>query len=367
MRIGVFLPNWVGDACMATPALRALRAHFGSDAEMLAIGRPAPCEVLRGVPWIDEFLTYRPRGRPKMPGRRDIAWELRRRRIDIAILLTNSLGTALMAFVGGARRRIGFARDARSWMLSDRLPIPRVQGKKSAIPAIDYYLQLASRLGADTSDRRMEIVVNAADQKMAEGVWDEFGWSHDTKTVVINSSGAFGAAKIWPAEKVASLSRALVQRLDCQVLIHCGPAEREDANRTARACNHPRIRSLGECQETNAAKLPLGLSKGVIRRGNITVSTDSGPRHMALALDRPVVGMFGPVSPDWTISYNVPEEIIFLGLPCQPCYKQVCPLQHHACMRDISVDRVFQAVMSRLATEEDGSSHPYSAPLPDVA
>ena len=367
MRIGIFLPNWVGDACMATPSIRAVRSHFGPDAEVVAIGRQGPCEVLAGLPWVDEFIAYRPKGRPNALSRRDVAWRLRKKQLDIAILLTNSIGTTMMAWLGGARRRIGYFGNARRWLLSDGLTVPRENGKKKPVPAIDHYLKLVARLGCDISDRKTELAVDPSDQACAERIWREFGWIDQKKTIVVNSSGAFGSSKIWPSEKVVALSKILSERKGYQVLIHTGPGEREDANRTAKLCANPNVRSLGESQTPECRTLPLGISKAVIHRSELVVSTDSGPRHMAVALNRPVISLFGSTMPAWTLSYNIPEEMIFLGLPCQPCYQRECPLSHHACMRDIQVDRVLHSIQSRLSQDRPHFARPAAAPLPDVA
>jgi heptosyltransferase-2 len=79
------------------------------------------------------------------------------------------------------------------------------------------------------------------------------------------------------------------------------------------------------------------------------VTTDSGPRHFAAAFRVPTVAMFGPIHPKWSVNYNARETELFLGLPCSPCNQHQCPLVHHRCMRDMSVEMVFKAVNHRLA------------------
>jgi heptosyltransferase-2 len=113
-------------------------------------------------------------------------------------------------------------------------------------------------------------------------------------------------------------------------LLHCGPKERESANRIVSELQHPSIASMGIWED-----LPIDLSKAVLRRADLVVSTDSGPRHMAVALNRPVVTLFGPTDPAWTHTYNRPEALLKSQKP-------------QSVMADISVDEVFSAVVAQI-------------------
>ncbi|MGN6547118.1 MAG: glycosyltransferase family 9 protein [Aureliella sp.] len=175
-------------------------------------------------------------------------------------------------------------------------------------------------------------------------LWAQIGFQPERPLVVINSSGASGSAKLWPADHVERLARRLVENHPYQVLLHCGPAERAAANEVADRIDHPRVQSMGRADE-----LPLGLTKAVLSRAWTVVSTDSGPRHIAVALDRPVVGMFGPTEPAWTTTYNQPETALGVkNLACKGCWKKECPLGHHRCMRDLGVETVYGAVIQAM-------------------
>jgi len=339
MKLAIMLPNWVGDACMATPTLRALCEGLREFDEICWIGRPAPLMVLEGLPWADSRLMYKPRARGGgVLSRRGMVRELRRRQFDAVVLFTNSLSSAAIAWLSGIPRRIGFARDGRSWLLTDRIPV--IDGDRNAYtdPCIDTYLRLASYLGCDVSDRRMELAVTEEDRKLTDQLWEQLGFRDDRFTVVMNTGAAIADTKRWPIEHAAATARVLSRQYGAQVLIHCGPAEREIAQEVQARVGESRVRSMG-CMPA----LPLGLSKGAIQKSDLVISTDSGPRHMAVAFEKPIVTLFGSVSAALTTTYNRPETILLLGLTCQPCGKYQCPLQHARCMKDLDSQRVLRA------------------------
>jgi heptosyltransferase-2 len=351
-RVGVFIPNWVGDACMATPALRTLHANLPIGGQLIAIGRNVPLRTLETLPYFAQTISYKPRGRQPNMGRRSLAWSLRRNRLDLAILFTNSLSTAAMSFIGGAKRRIGYARDGRSLMLTHPIAVERDGAKEQCVPAVDYYLKIAEALNCGTDNRRMELVISADDEIRKRQFLKTANWNEDARYILINSGGAFGQSKVWPENHVATLAQRLIENTDRNVVLHCGPAERASTNAVADRLQHPRIVSMGQ-----TAEIPMGLSRGLIGGADVVVSTDSGPRHMAVALDRQVVSIFGPTQAEWTQTYNRPEALLQVSMDCRPCYQRDCPLGHHHCMHQITVDRVLSETLIALenATQSDAA------------
>lgn len=324
---------------MATPVLRALRSGVAGLEHVCWIGRSAPLMVLEGLPWCDSTLVYKPRARgPGMLNRRGLVREMKQRRFDAVLLLTNSLSTAAIAWLSGVPRRIGYARDGRSVMLTERVSVIDGQTNARTDPCIDSYLRLAEKLGCDTSNRRMELSVTPHDRQLTDALWKQIGFQDDRLTIVLNTGAATADTKRWPNHHAVLVAKKLSAEHGAQILIHCGPAEREVADEIQNSANDSRVRSMG-C----LASLPLGLSKGVLDRADLVISTDSGPRHMAVALNKPVVSLFGPISPSLTQTYNVPETILSLGLECQPCGKYKCPLQHAKCMKDLDARQVLDA------------------------
>jgi heptosyltransferase-2 len=156
---------------------------------------------------------------------------------------------------------------------------------------------------------------------------------------VFNTGGAFGAAKDWPGEKFAELARRLAVERGFRVLVNCGPKERDAARAIVAAAADSRVTSLAD-----EAELPIGLTKAVIRRASLLVTTDSGPRFFGVAFGVPTVTLFGPTSTEFTKTFSRHETSVSLELDCQPCMKRECPLGHHACMKDLAVERVLGAI-----------------------
>lgn len=339
MKIAVFLPNWIGDAVMATPALRAVRRHF-AEAEIVGVLRPYVADVLAGLDLVDRVIAHAPRDHdPHRRGWRFVR-QLRRERFDTAFLFPNSLRSAWLAWASGAKRRIGFNRDGRGWLLTDRIP-PR--SKRIPNPVIDEYLRLAAAMGCPRLDRTMEVAVTADDERHFAEFWSQQPERlRDRAIVSLNPGGAYGAAKHWPTESFAELARRIASEWDRAVLVLCGPNERDEARAIVSGADHPCVTSLAD------ARCTLGLTKAAIGASQLLVTTDSGPRHFAPPLGVPVVTLFGPTHIAWSETF-VPDAVhVQLDVECGPCQQRVCPLKHHRCMRELTVDRVFTAAQTLL-------------------
>jgi heptosyltransferase-2 len=352
MNIAVFLPNWIGDVVMATPALRALREHFQS-AHLLGVCRPYVHEVVEGSPWFDDVIYLDRQGQwvrwPK------VAWTLRQRRIDLAILFPNSFRSALVAWLGNAKRRIGFDRFCRGGLLTDRLESLRdAKGRFVPTPIIDDYNRLTQRAGCPWPGHRMELFTTPADERAADIVWDKCHLSAAKEVICINPGAAFGAAKYWQTDSFARLAQDVTGERGSHVLVLCGPKERETARQIVRLAARKTVHSLAD------EPLSLGLSKALVRRCDLLVTTDSGPRHFAAAFDRPVITLFGPTHIEWTDTYYAKAANLQKPVPCGPCQQRECHLDHR-CMTELTPKEVFAAVNDLLARVERG------LPLPVVA
>jgi heptosyltransferase-2 len=343
MNIGIFLPNWIGDTVMATPTLRALRRHFGPAARLTGVLRPYLADVLAGTQWLDEQIFFDPRSRDRALGSLSLAKQLRARRLDKLVLLTNSFRSGLIGWVSRARERVGYVRYGRGPMLTTRLHAPRAGRKWLPTPAIDSYLQLAYATGCPTEPPRLELETMPADEEAADVLWRKLRLPAGDQVVVLNSGGAFGAAKHWPAEYFGELARRIATEEKLAVLVNCGPNERQIAANIVRAANHPGVVGMSDEE-----RLPIGLTKACIRRSRLLVSTDSGPRFFAAAFGVPVVSLFGPTHVEWSQTHYAGEVCLAHDVPCGPCMQRTCPLGHHRCMRELTVDLVHRAVSTLL-------------------
>jgi heptosyltransferase-2 len=245
MKIAVFLPNWIGDAVMATPAVRALRQHFAG-AEMIGVLRPYIAGVLEGSPWFDRLLPLDVRG-PWTQRWFSVAAQLRREGIDLAVLFPNSFHTALVAWLGRCRCRIGYERYARGLLLTDRLsPVCDEHGRRRPSPVIEAYNLLAERAGCPRPSFRMELFTTERDEMTADVVWKQTGLIGASEVVCLNSGGAFGLAKHWPTDSFVQLARELTDRRGCGVLVLCGPGERDLAREIVARTQRDMVHSLAD-------------------------------------------------------------------------------------------------------------------------
>ena len=197
-RIALFLPNWIGDVVMATPGHSRRARECFSKAHIAAVCKSYVKPLLDGSPWFDETILYDNRSRWEPRFAADIR-QLRRNRFDLAVLFSNSFRTAMTAWFGGCRRRIGFARHGRSLMLSDRLqPVRDILGRLKPSPIIDDYNRLVLPLGVDEPGHRLELFTTPQDEQAANRIWEEARLDRFPEVIGLKfRRAAFGAAKHW--------------------------------------------------------------------------------------------------------------------------------------------------------------------------
>jgi heptosyltransferase-2 len=340
MKIGVFLPNWIGDAVMATPTLRALRTHFLT-AEIVAVARPYVADVLAGLDSVDRVITCNPRGR----GCEQNGWRLARRlfheQFHTLVLLPNSMRSALTAWFSRAPQRVGFARDGRTLLLTHPVwPKP----KSTPHPVLDEYLRLTEPLGCRPRSRQTELCVLPEDEAALAAFWKtQPGGRPQSEIIALNPGGAFGAAKHWPTPHFVELARRLARDGDRTVLVLCGPDERETAREIVAGAADPRVVSLAGVTPS------LGLTKAAVRSARLLITTDSGPRHFAQPFGVPVVTLFGPTHIAWSETHYEKARHLQIPIDCGPCQQRTCPKRHHRCMTDLTPETVHRAALDLLA------------------
>jgi heptosyltransferase-2 len=355
-RIAVFLPNWVGDVVMATPALRALRAHFG-EAHIAYVGRPISLATLGGTDQADAAVADLSRRPPRAVNLLRLADRLRRERCDLAVLLPNSFRTALVAALAGTRRRLGYDRDGRGRLLSDRLaPRRGTNGRPEPVSAVDYYADLVAVLGVRCESRALSLPVASADASAADGLLAAAGVDARRPLVMLNPGASFGPSKLWDPRRFAALADLLVERRGAQIVINAAPAERRVAARVAAAMRYRPALNLGEHDNS------LGLVKALLCRCALLVTNDTGARHLGAAMGAGVVTVFGSTDPEWSrIDYDR-ERIVRVEVDCSPCQQKLCRQvagpAYHQCMTRITPEMALAPAEELL----DAARGPEAAP-----
>ena len=334
-RIAIFLPNWVGDAVMATPALRALRNHFPRS-HVLGVLKPYIAGVLEGTSWLDSTLFLDPRG-PVSERWRSVSSRLRKESVELAVLFPNSFHSAFVAWLGRCRRHVGYVRYSRGWLLTDRLaPVCGPNGKLKPSPVIDDYNRLAEYVGCPKPSYQLELATTPADEQAANAVWDQARFSRRSEIICLNPGAAFGSAKYWSVESFAKVAQQFSDQRGSCVLVLCGPEEQDLARQIVMTAQRPTVFGLAD------QPLSLGLTKACVRRADLLITTDSGPRHFAAAFGLPVLTLFGPTHKDWTETYFAKAVHLQKKVECGPCQLRVCPLDHR-CMNGLSPSEVYSA------------------------
>ncbi len=299
------MPTWVGDAVMATPTLRALRARL-PEAHITLLLRPLLKPLMDAAPWFDRMVAWRkPKPGLKTNARRKtttLAARLRRGRYDAAVLLPNSLRSAVLVRLAGIPRRIGYRRDGRGPLLTDALEAPRANGQWKPISAVVYYMKLAEALGAQNDQMQPQLHTRPQDNAWADRLCA--GLDGAGPLVLLNPGAATkGAAKLWPADRFGALADRLVDRHGARILINGAPNERGILGAVKAAASVP----MCDLLESGGNLKRL---KSVMAKCRLVISNDTGGRHVAVAMGTPVISLFGPTDPAWTQWVDVAEQII---------------------------------------------------------
>jgi heptosyltransferase-2 len=351
MEIAVIMPRWVGDAIMATPALRSLRARFPA-ARITGVMRPVIADLLAGTPWFDATVLYDRHRDAADTSFAAAARSLRAVRPDLAVIFPNSLSAAALAWRGRARRRAGAAGHWRRWLLTDVPPPHRDdRGRITIVPPPQAFMDVAVAVGAARGPLDVELAVSKADLAAGDAVLQRLFPERSGPLVILNDNSSNGSARAWGVDRHAQLAGWLLARLPtARVLVHCGPGDREQAKQTVDQANHIAVRGLHDEPD-----LPISLSKAVFARAALAVSSDSGPRHIAAAFGVPTVAVVGPVDPRLGRSDPARCVEIRLDLACSPCGQKECPLVHHDCLRRITVEDVGRTALELFDRHATGS------------
>lgn len=356
-RVFVRTPNWLGDFVMATSAFARLRSAFPA-AHITGGLRPYLRPLACGSTFFDELVDT-----PKAGGLGDL-WRqvraMRAGRFDLAIVLPNSLATGIVPFLAGVPLRLGYQQGRPGLMnLGRRAAMRRawfqrrLGPSRRPMPMPIYYRDLLDVLGLPPADLHPRLVVTEQEDAWVEQHLRSLGIAPDARLLLLVVGANFGASKLWLPERFAAVARHFQVHHGMRALVLVGPSEVELGERIAAAA---------DAIVLSRPVLPLDKLKALVRRGALMITGDTGPRHLAVAFDRPIVCLFGPTDPDYTRYCLEHTEIVRKDLECAPCQRKVCPLGHHRCMRDIAVEEVVAAGERLLAREHPAAPAPRQAP-----
>jgi heptosyltransferase-2 len=344
-RVVVRAPNWLGDIVMAMPAIAAVRAaHPGAH---LAIAAPAPfADVCAAIPGVDGVVPLTGSGIRAIGGH---AAALRAGGFDLAILFTNSFATALAASRAGIAERWGYRRDWRGRLLTRAVPTRPGRKGSASTPAgphhSAYYLRLTSSLGMPPVDAPTVLHVPMAAHGRAAALFAEAGVPADAPVVGFAPGAAYGSAKRWPPERVAGAIAGVVGR-GARALLVGAAGDREIAQAIQAALN-PVVKAsvLDLVGATDTATL-----MAVLARCAVVVANDSGAMHVASAVGRPVVAIFGPTDERATAPMG-PHTLVRHDVFCRPCLLRACPIDHR-CLRRVEAADVLAAIAQHWAPSQ---------------
>lgn len=326
MNVLVVAPNWIGDALMAQPLFRLLKRDPKVRITVLAPRWVAP--VLAAMPEVDAVLeTAFVHGLLQWRERRQTSRRIRKLNFDAAFILPNSLKSALIPLLARIPVRIGYRGEARSLLLTRTLPNP-----KSGVPMTERYMRLV-----DAHPPTAAAPVLLVPAEKSEVTATRFGLDLGRPIIALCPGAEFGPAKRWPARHFAKLADLLHAEDPARQLIILGSeGDRAIGDEIAGGCKAP-IRILaGETTLTEGMELIAGCT-GMI-------SNDSGLMHVAAALGRPQVAIFGSTDPTHTPPRSARAQVLWLHLSCSPCFQRVCPLGHLNCLNQIEPERVHEAL-----------------------
>ena len=329
----VRMPNWIGDAVMATPALAAIRRTF-PQAQVTVVANSLVTELFVTHPDCDRVIRFDKRSGPGGIG---ALWrfcrELRRERFDLAVLLQNAFEAAAMALLAGIPRRAGYATDGRGLLLTDRVP---AVDKKHGLHHVDYYLAMLRHLGIAGDSRQLCLALSTDEVCRAAGILGSGDW------VAINPGASYGAAKRWIPERFAAVADALAVEFGMRVVLTGGPGEAEIGADIAGAMQAPPLNLIGL---TTVREL-----MAVLARCRLVVTNDSGPMHIAAAFRVAIVAVFGPTDHTTTSPASDRCRIVRSPVECAPCMLRECPTDHR-CMTGVAAEDVLAAARELLGGE----------------
>jgi len=343
----------IGDVVHALSVIEPLRKHYPGCKITWVIEEEA-ADILKSYPGIDRVIVSRRKrwlrqfksGQVMKALRQATAFvkTLRSQEYDLVLDFQGLFKSGIISFLSRGKRKIGYknAREGSTFFYSEKAPATDFNDH-----AIKRHQVILKHLGINDSEISYESLFNVSDERAVDSLLDEAGVDRDKSLVTVHPAATW-KTKIWPTEKVVELCDLLINEFSCQVVLVGSYAE-EPLLTDMAACAKNEVKNM-------AGRTKLSELACLISKSDLLVTTDSGPMHMACAVKTPVVAVMGPTAPWRTGPFGDEYSVVKHELSCSPCFKRTeCPLEHHKCMEEISVEEVFKTCCNWLKQADNNS------------
>jgi heptosyltransferase-2 len=338
----VRMPNWIGDLVMATPVLADLRHHW-PESKLTAMCQGGIGAILEADPHLDEILSFkRPSGWIHRKEHGDILTPLRQGHYDLGILLTHSFSSAWWFWRSHVQNRIGYATHWRSWLLNYPISLPQQIDHQHLVIT---YKMLLQPLGIPLSETPPTLYITEEEKLMVQEAFIQFDIQPGQIIIGINPGASYGSAKCWLPSRFKEVAHRLLENPKI-VLLFFG--DKPGIPLVNEIC-----KDLGSRAINLAGKTSLRELMAFIQACQLFLTNDSGPMHMASALNVPLVALFGSTNDQTTGPYQG-GQVIHKHVECSPCYRRECPIDFR-CMTQIEAAEVYQEIQKLL--NEQNQSH----------
>jgi heptosyltransferase-2 len=338
--------NWIGDAVMTMPAIRALRKAF-PESKISLLVKPSVSPIFEADPNIDEIiLLYEDRFKGVI-GKLRLAMILKKKGFSKAILLQNAFDAALTTFLAGIPERIGYNRDGRGFFLTKPIPFNNDDRK---IHHIDYYLNLLKSAGITADFSKPWIYLSLEERLKAREKLSLL----KRPILGINPGATYGSAKRWFPERFAEVANWFVKETGGSVIIFSGKGEVDTAKEIEiTMLKSWKDKNFSVSQPLNfstsqllnlAGKTSLRELISLIFECDVFVTNDSGPMHIAYTVGTPLVAIFGSTDPKLTGPLGNSNKVIKADFACSPCFERTCKNSDMRCMYAVTSEDVYFAV-----------------------
>ena len=331
----VRMPNWIGDMVMATPILSDLRKAY-PNSRITAMCRSPICDLLKEDPEIDELFCFsKTSSFSRRSEKKNIIEKLRQGKYDLGILLTHSLSSAWWFWQGNVKTRLGYDCNGRRFFLSCAVPLPENVEKQHLVIT---YKNLLQPLGIPISGTAPRLFLSDKEVDSAKTLLKQHGITKETTLVGINPGATYGSAKCWLPERFRNVAQKLLSDPSVRIVFF---GDQQTAPLVKQICGGlgPRVVNL-------AGLTSLREVAALINLCDVLLTNDSGPMHIADALETEIVALFGSTNEIVTGPYRK-GKVIHKHVECSPCYQRTCPIDFR-CMKKIHADEVYEAILGKL-------------------